>query len=76
MATYLRGQISFLVDIIIIINHLGAEEENTVGPEESIKVEDQVEAEVNGKGDQAEDEGNEEEDTWGDQKVTLKEIVN
>ena len=76
MATYLRGQISFLINIIIIINHLGAEEENTVGPEESIKVEDQVEAEVNGKGDQAEDEGNEEEDTWADQKVTVKEIVN
>ena len=76
MATYLRGQISFLVNIIIIINHLGAEEENYVGPEESSEVEDEVEADVNGKGDQAEDEGNEEEDTWGDQKVTLKEIVN
>ena len=76
MATYLRGQISFLVDIIIIINHLGAEEENTVGPEESSEVEDEVETDVNGKGDQAEDEGNEEEDTWGDQKVTVKKIVN
>ena len=47
-----------------------------MGPEESSEVEDEVETDVNGKGDQAEDEGNEEEDTWGDQKVTLKEIVN
>ena len=76
MATYLRGQISFLVDIIIIINHLGAEEENTVGPEERPEVEFKVETDVNGKGDQAEDEGNEEEDTWGDHKVTVKEMVN
>lgn len=47
-----------------------------MGPEEFIKVEDEVETEVNGKGDQAEDEGNEEEDTWGDQKVTVKKMVN
>ena len=76
MATYLGGQISYLLIIIIIINHLGAEEENTVGPEERPEVEFKVETDVNGKGDQAEDEGNEEEDTWGDQKVTVKEIVN
>ena len=47
-----------------------------MGPEERPEVEFKVETDVNGKGDQAEDEGNEEEDTWGDQKVTVKEIVN
>ena len=49
---------------ISIINHLGAEEDDAVGPEESSFVEENVETEVRGDRDQAEDEGDQEEDAW------------
>ena len=48
--------------------HLGAEEENTVGPEHSCEEEGKVETEVNEEVDKAEDDRDEEEDTWTNQK--------
>ena len=47
-----------------------------MGPEESSFVEENVEAEVRGETDQAEDEGDQEEDTWTDPKLIVKEIFN
>ena len=65
---------------MIVYHHqhtnLGAEEEDTVGPEEPSFVEENVETEVSGERDQAEDEGDQEEDTWKDKKMRVKEILN
>ena len=47
-----------------------------MGPEESSFVEENVETEVSGERDQAEDEGDQEEDTWKDKKMRVKEILN
>ena len=52
--------------------HLGAEEEDTVGPEHSSEEEGKVETEVNEEVDKAEDDRNEKEDTWINQKVRGK----
>ena len=47
-----------------------------MGPEEPSFVEENVETEVSGERDQAEDEGDQEENTLTDQTVTRKEIMN
>ena len=44
-----------------------------MGPEEACFVEENVETEVAGERDQAEDEGDQEEDTWTDHAVRVKE---
>ena len=46
-----------------------------MGPEESSVVEENVETEVRGERDQAEDEGDQEEDTLTDQRVRVKELL-
>ena len=51
-------------DQISVINtNLGAEEDDAVGPEEFSFVEENVETEVRGEFDEAENEGDQEEDT-------------
>ena len=45
-----------------------------MGPEKSSFVEKNVETEVRRERDQAEDEGDQEEDTWTDSKVRVKKI--
>ena len=66
---------SYYDQISVINTNLGAEEDDTVGPEESSFVEENVETEVRGDRYQAEDEGDQEEDTWTDQKVRVKELL-
>ena len=61
--------------ISVINTNLGAEEDDAVGPEESSFVEENVETEVRGDRDQAEDEGDQEEDAWADQRVRVKELL-
>ena len=47
-----------------------------MGPEEPSFVEENVETEVSGERDQAEDEGDQEEDTWNEKKMRVKGILN
>ena len=59
-----------MYDLIwVITTNLGAEEEDAVGPEEPSFVQKDVQTEVGGERGQAEDEGDQEEDTWTDQAV-------
>ena len=67
-----KGQGYFTLYYYNSFNHLGAEEENTVGPEHSCEEEGKVETEVNEEVDKAEDDRNEKEDTWTNQKVRGK----
>ena len=63
-------------DQISVINtNLGAEEDDAVGPEESSFVEENVETEVRGDRDQAEDEGDQEEDAWGTSEDESEGII-
>ena len=48
--------------------HLGSQQDDSVSPEEASFVEEEVEAELRGQGDQTEDEGEQEENTWTDFK--------
>ena len=47
-----------------------------MGPEKSSFVEENVETEVRGERDQAEDEGDQEEDAWTDERVRVMKIFN
>ena len=57
---------SYYDQISVINTNLGTEEDDTVGPEKSSFVEENVETEVRGGRYQAEDEGDQEEDTLTD----------
>ena len=47
-----------------------------MGPEKPSFVEENVETEVSGERDQAEDEGDQQEDAWTDERVRVMEIFN
>ena len=58
--------------ISVITTNLGAEEDDAVGPEKPSFVEENVEAEVSGERDQAEDAGDQEENAWTDERVRVE----
>ena len=56
-----------IFDVLQLLQHLGSQEDDSVSPEEASFVEEEVKAELRGEGDQTEDEGEQEENTWTDQ---------